>query len=251
MSASRDEIVGRLTDVVARELDELGVPGGRSRSRALADLLRHPVVVGGTLAVLSAFLASLVIPSITRVWQDRPRELALKRSLVEDISQSATDVVIRTRYFAQSVGYAPYKSRRREFFTARNRRWRSTGALVGAQMETYFHDSDLVGAWRGYENAISDYLVYAANAGAPRQSRNRMAVYGSRPRLVAHFEQLQFDDPIAQNTRTTFLGEQQVLDVVGEVRMISELLLYERDQLNSAIVGTGAAGFSHGFWILR
>ena len=77
-----------------------------------------------------------------------------------------------------------------------------------------------------------------------------MAVYGSRPRLVAHFEQLRFDTPIAENTRKTFLGEHEVLDVVGEVRMISELLLYERDQLNSTIVGTAAAGFSHGFWIL-
>ena len=60
----------------------------------------------------------------------------------------------------------------------------------------------------------------------------------------------EFDTPIARNTRRTFLAEQQVLDVVGEVRMISELLLYERDQLNSTIVGTGAAGFNHGFWIL-
>ena len=216
----------------------------------LSAAFRHPVVVGATLAIISAFLASLVIPSITRVWQDRPRELALKRGLIEDISMSATDVVIRTRYFAQSVGYAPYKNRRREFFTEKSRGWRSTGALVGAQVETYFHDSDVVAAWRGYENAIGDYLVYAANAGAPRQSGNRMAIYGSRPRLVAHFGQLEFDTPIAESTRRTFLGERQVLDVVREVRMISELLLYERDQLNSTIVATGAAGFSHGFWIL-
>jgi hypothetical protein len=52
----------------------------------MAKALRHPIVVGAVLALLSGLLASLLIPALTRVWQDRPKELALKRELVERIS---------------------------------------------------------------------------------------------------------------------------------------------------------------------
>jgi hypothetical protein len=60
---------------------------------ALSTALRHPVVVGALLAVFTGIFASVLVPSLTRVWQDRPRELALKRDLVTRISREATRAV--------------------------------------------------------------------------------------------------------------------------------------------------------------
>src|SRR6478609_6041343 len=109
---SRAEIVDRLTAALGRssaatdsdrQRAEIvaGVLVPRSRAQDMAGVFRHPVVAGITLAVVSGILASLVIPSLTRVWQDRPRELELKRSLVEEVSQSVTNTLVSTRVRAR------------------------------------------------------------------------------------------------------------------------------------------------------
>lgn len=58
-------------------------------------ILRHPLVVGGLVAVISGVVASLLIPAVTRSCQDRPRELALKRDLVERVSKASADAFAR------------------------------------------------------------------------------------------------------------------------------------------------------------
>ena len=62
--------------------------------------LSHPVVVGTALALISGLIASVLFPAMTRSWQDRPRELALKRELVTDISEASTNAISRGNTFA-------------------------------------------------------------------------------------------------------------------------------------------------------
>jgi hypothetical protein len=49
------------------------------RRPSFTPVLRHPLVVGALLALLSGVFASLLIPALTRSWQDRPKELALNK----------------------------------------------------------------------------------------------------------------------------------------------------------------------------
>jgi hypothetical protein len=65
--------------------------------RRLSSAVRHPIIVGVVLTVVSALVASLIIPSITRAWQDRPRELALKQSLIDEIASATVDPITKTQ----------------------------------------------------------------------------------------------------------------------------------------------------------
>jgi hypothetical protein len=265
----RDEIIERLAaalrhasittdrdrqraEAAIRELDQLGLLAQSSRTQNVAGALRHPVVVGATLAVLSGILASLVIPALTRVWQDRPRELELKRGLIENISQPVTDAVIRTRYFQHDVGFDWNKDRRRAFFTNTNRRWRIDSALVDAQLATYYTNSALPASWRRYVDAVTSYFTYATSAGSPRWRDSLMTVHGSRPSLVDFFRHTRFTPGSkAEKSRAEFIAEEDLKkdDISHEIVLISDLLLAKRDQLASEVVDSEASGFSHGFWI--
>src|SRR5215210_1177696 len=72
-----------------RHIADADAPPEAAETAPWVGLLRHPLVVGAALGVL----ASVLIPSLTRVWQERPRELALKRELVERISTLATEAI--------------------------------------------------------------------------------------------------------------------------------------------------------------
>src|SRR5438552_85306 len=55
----------------------------------LGPFFRHPLVI----AVLAAAFSALLIPQVTRQWQDRQREQDLKQSLLEEISTTSTTAV--------------------------------------------------------------------------------------------------------------------------------------------------------------
>jgi len=231
-------------EIVAGELDELGVLVPRSRAQDMAGVFRHPVVAGITLAVVSGILASLVIPSLTRVWQDRPRELELKRSLVEEVSQSVTNTLVSTRVRARDLGKG-WNPDRHRVYNETTQTWLLSSANIGAQLTTYFPDS--VTTWRTYERIVHDYLVYAFNAAAGPAGKRIAAA--QRKKVATHLRVVSFLDPNAEQEKHTWLAGQPA-DPFVDVNEISKLLLFERDQLTSEIVDSGASGFSHGFWIL-
>src|SRR5262245_49708518 len=74
----------RAADAVAT-LERLGLYGTKSQPSRVA-LLRHPLVVGSVIAAVSAVFASLLIPNITQVGQDRPKELELKRGIQDKVA---------------------------------------------------------------------------------------------------------------------------------------------------------------------
>ena len=71
---------------------DAGGSKGVSKGSRLA-ALRHPLVVGALLTVITALIASVVVPALTRSWQDRPRELSLKRELVARVARAAATTV--------------------------------------------------------------------------------------------------------------------------------------------------------------
>jgi hypothetical protein len=103
------------------------------RTSLLAAALRHPVVVGALLALVSGIFASLLIPSLTRVWQDRPRELALKRDLVARMSREATAAAD-----GAVGGLEVERGRRAVFYDRLIKRWRLESSVIGSELTTYF-----------------------------------------------------------------------------------------------------------------
>ena len=219
---------------IVNEVEDAGLsfPEGTS---PLAAALRHPVVVGALLALFSGIFASLLIPSLTRVWQDRPRELALKRDLVARISREATAAAD-----GAVAGLEVERGRRAVFYDRLSKRWRLESSVIGSELTTYFPNSRAPRKWGDYMGTVSFLLQSVAFRGEEAAGDSL---------IRQHFRAVRFDDPVTERIRTRFVYGRE--GVEGAITQVNVLLLEERDQITAEVVASEAAGFSHGFWILR
>ena len=215
--------------------------------RQSRSVLRHPLVIGIVLTLLSGILASLIIPALTRSWQDRPLELALKRELVERISTAATDTVEAASFYGFNIEFARgradslYPSAKRfGFLLPAVKKWEIDSSSIESELATYFHGSGLPAQWQAYEFAVQQFLRYTV--GAEKELSNSQL-----ENVRDHFRTVSFDSATAEETRRSFVTGTSA----DRPRIVvAELLLDERDQIERRIVGADASGFSHGFWIL-
>jgi hypothetical protein len=202
--------------------------------------LRHPLMVGALIALFSGLLASLVIPAATRVWQDRPKELALKQAMVAEVSRLATgtielgDDLINGDYSDQRVKSA---------VTRAVHDWNRESAVVASELDTYFNDSPLANEWRGYEEAMP-LLLFSARASTLGDVDYESTLYEA---LANRFRGVRFDDPVAKELRRNYVNNASARHMESS----ANLLRAWRDEIVERIVESHAAGFSRGFWILR
>jgi hypothetical protein len=217
-------------------------------TRNPAAMLRHPLVVGGVVAVVSGIVASLLVPAVTRSWQDRPRELALKRGLVERVSKTSADAVARANAFgftaqtAARTGVKITRRRRVAFLAGALRRWDVHASAIGSELETYFPQTSIPRRWREYDFGMTTFLRYVSNAEV-----NTHAYLLSL--LQEHFGSVRFKDRADERTRRDvaagrFEAGQKRLELAG-------LLTLERDQVSHEVLEADAQGFSHRFWVFR
>jgi hypothetical protein len=202
------------------------------------------LVVGAGLALFSGLLASLLIPALTRVWQDHPKELALKRDLVARISQSSTEAIIRARYFPAEHPTAS-EARRSNTYTHTASRWQVGSAAIGSELATYFPHTSLPLRWQRYTEAVREYLNSQILYGAASANFNLST-------LRDYFRRLRLDRsyyPEDESTRKAFVAGDDFADF-GSYEILG-LLEAERDLIESAVIDSRASGFSHGFWIFR
>jgi hypothetical protein len=224
----------RRGDQIVRELEALGLYP-RARASRFAEALRHPIVVGALLALFSGVFASLLLPSMTRVWQDRPRELALKRDLVTRISREATeaaDGAVR--------GQQINRKRRAAFYDRLVSSWRLESSVIASELATYFPDTAAMRKWRGYMGAMNVLLQGVAYEGQQAAGDSI---------LQDHFRTVRFDDEITERIRRDFLRGDHHAE--GPLTQANVLMVEERDQITADVVNSDAVGFSHGFWIFR
>jgi hypothetical protein len=122
---------------------------------AVRSFLRHPIVIASLVAAFSA----LVIPQITREWQDRKLEQELKQSLLEEISNSSTTAVRQGISLVngqiRAAGGENGENTTQVYATLRNS-WLIKRATARSRIIVYF--PDLYACWYSYERAVSDYL---------------------------------------------------------------------------------------------
>jgi hypothetical protein len=209
-----------------------------------ASVLRHPLVVGAGIAVISGVFAGVFFPALTRVWQDRPKELALKQSIVERISRDSTDATDAALFFGLrnpgtfiSVDPTTMSPAARTAALKRSLRvFLRESSVIGSELRTYFPNSSLPTRWHEYERAMRRYFELMGTH--PRQDAF-FEIY----HLQEHFGSLKFPPGYAENERRSIV---KVFSITGA----ADLLAAERDLIDSEVVESNASGFSHGFWIL-
>jgi hypothetical protein len=226
------------------EVSSGGAPASES-GRAVLSFLRHPLVVGAVVAAIGGVFASLLIPAATRSWQDRPRELALKRELVERISKSSAGAVQEAVSFGLYVAPSePSGSKRREaFHRAARDGWLIESAVIGAQLDTYFGDTSLPEEWSDHVSTVLDYIAFEAFWGG-----NKWTPGERLEELSRDFRNDHFDDYDLEENRKS-LADEHVGKIANVDEVLATLIGAERKQVTKKVLAADAAGFSHGFWI--
>lgn len=105
----------------------------------------------------TAILSGLLIPSITRAWQDRQRELEVKTELVSELSDTVTAFVVAV----QDVEIAemrnqPYNGE--AYYQAANE-WEIGLSRISAKLTAYFPNTRLPDDWKVFAATVDE--VYA------------------------------------------------------------------------------------------
>lgn len=135
----------------------------------LRSWLSNPLLV----AVVAALLGSLVIPSITRKWQNHQKALEVQTGLVSDMSQAVSSAVASSRFIAAGL-VARSTSNPRASQGAWNdlyRTWSTDGASIGAKLQAYFGPA-VADPWQAFTFALTDYVGLSAQT-APGQGRQQ------------------------------------------------------------------------------
>jgi hypothetical protein len=209
--------------------------------------LRHPLVVGGAVAAISAVLASLLIPSFTRVASDRPKELELKRGIVGRIATSSTETLARgvplaKNDFAAAGGAAGDK--KQTTFRKLRVTWLANAGAINAELLTYL--PSVQPDWQDFQDAVSSYLLLAGITDPEVRQGATSSLHGylgRRPFPSSRFERRYKVVPWA-DIRS---GK---ADTKHWIESIQNLLLERRDRVMVEVADGQARGFKHSVWSL-
>jgi len=109
------------------------------------------------LLIVGAIFSSVLIPYVTRRWQNHQAELELERDLVEDISNAVTLFLTKLEFIEQRGGKLD-DDKQKEFETA-ELEWHKGCSSVGSYIQAYFINSQvkITEHWSKYADLINDF----------------------------------------------------------------------------------------------
>jgi hypothetical protein len=230
---------------------------GDARPSRVSRALAHPLMI----TVAGAILAALVLPLVTRQWQDRQSELDLKRDVVAEMAESTTSAVRQSiSYVEQRLGVAPPGAKAEIANTYRT--WLVQRSVTRAMIATYF--PALEECWYGYSNAITTLLELASVGGG----NGRVSTRGISNTLLTSDDQCGWSAqlPGAQQARLARLENRLASKKLLSRQMrqrppsvtrdalrknysdLGELLLIGKDGIIRQIVEADARGYYHGLF---
>jgi hypothetical protein len=159
----------------------------------LGPFFKHPLV----LLALGGLFTAILIPQVTREWQDRQSEQEIKRTLLEEIASSATTAVRQANSLAAACAepaaeppsgdaqrvcapLTPSEAVRAaggeagepigEIYAVLRNSWLIRRATARSRITTYF--PGVYSCWYSYERAVADYIGLITQD--PRTKRARV-----------------------------------------------------------------------------
>lgn len=127
----------------------------------LNESLSHPLV----LLLVGALISSVLVPSITRRWQDHLRELEFKSELV-------TEMVEKSTQFLTAVQIAHVASEPHGVNDA-YRQWQIDSAVILSRLRTHYPQQDVADGWSEFSFLAVD--LYALRGFEADEKRSRMS----------------------------------------------------------------------------
>jgi hypothetical protein len=111
--------------------------------------------------VLGTLVTAWLIPALTRQWQDQQRAQELKAAIVTRIGRDTTEALMLSSFIANGR-FEPVRDEEVPFrvpmkaFNDLDLNWERNRREIGAQLEAYFSDGDIVKEWRSYGQLTRD-----------------------------------------------------------------------------------------------
>lgn len=130
----------------------------------IGEIATHPLVV----LIVGAILSSLIIPKITKRWQDHQKELEIKIELIKKISEIIMKEVMSVQFMKIQIGQMDIDSE--EF----RKKWESTNedyrqleiqaAIIESQLIAYFHNNkDIKQTWKNLKDNLTNFYADLQN----------------------------------------------------------------------------------------
>ena len=149
----------------------------RAWAVSLREWLGNPLLV----AVVGTVLASLVIPSLTRQWQDHQKQLDIQTSLVGSMSSSVSDALVSGRMIASGVFATGVQGAYNDSFRA----WQVQSSVDAARLAAYYPDVPIADDWREYATIVGNYLQLTTRVDGFRPGIvAQLRGYGALPRTT-------------------------------------------------------------------
>jgi hypothetical protein len=212
--------------------------------------LSHPLVV----TFAGAILASILVPLFTRQWQDRQKELDLKRDLVQQIAGSSTTAVRgaislekgRLRAAGGDAGEGA-----QDVYATLDDAWLTQRSTTLSLIATYF--PGLGDCWFKYSDAISDFVAIAPINGKPKANRKKVAEIQG---YINGTKTCQRIDKLPYKERSTYTSGKNTINwealksgkhgFEAAYEKLGPVLLIGRDGIVNDIVASDARGYYHG-----
>ena len=136
-----------------------------SRLTEWAKLLANPLLV----TVVAAILSGLLIPYVSRGWQNHQKALEVKTGLVTQMSESSSGTVATSRFLAASL-ISPTTDPQ-PIWNDAYRNWVTESSSIGARLQAYVSRQTGDG-WRSFGYSVTDFLSLSV---APKSSASREA----------------------------------------------------------------------------
>jgi hypothetical protein len=218
--------------------------------------------------ILGIAVTSLLIPAITKQWADRPKELELRISLIDQIGESAARTVNTARFIVadtlpeakvrevqctpepedpqaqQGCDEALAEETREEqaaHIDAKSS-WLQKGAVIESQLAAYFPGTALAREGKRYIDAVRIYLHLATNVCGDQRDRanNKLLAYLGESRADHEALYAFGEDEELCNTKS------EDLDFRGSYGPLGDQLLARRLRLLTLLNESKAQGFSTG-----
>jgi hypothetical protein len=193
------------------------------------------------------FIASLVIPALTKQWNDRKQELQVKEELLTDISKDSANAV----YGAQAV-VGPLELHKRAARSAVVNTWLRERAAVDPRFRIYFSNSEATDhwfvnrrkSWLGFRNAVFLYALMACCDRHDRPSQIR--------RLKRYLKEAPLPEKLGADPWVVLAcGPAERCELqpryADAYRWLGNQILAQRQVLLQQLLHSNARGFSSGW----
>lgn len=132
----------------------------------MEEFLKHPLL----LLLVGAVTSGLIIPLISRNWQNRQKSLEIKTNLVSEISQVVMEFFMSVQFVHMRKGIrkssnksdAPSKDQIE--FDQSYKIWEVKSAVIGTKLEAYITESEVPETWTAFSKIITQFYALEGTA---------------------------------------------------------------------------------------